>query len=119
MTPIKPIKPESPKVTNLANHCHDLNSSDLTRRNIFVDGAWIKEQWMSIKSWLTLKFADFNRSSQMFGRDEADVEWMSSSETKRWIYHYSSISRRHPQVTTYAYGVFDEGDFWGKLHNLI
>ena len=45
-----PIKPESPKVMNLANHCHDLNSSDLTRRNIFVDGAWIKEQWMSIKS---------------------------------------------------------------------
>ena len=35
---------------------------------------------------------------------------MSEGEISRWIYHSSSNSRRYPQVTTYAYAVFDKGD---------
>ena len=59
-----------------------------------------------MKSWLTLIFNDFNRLGQQTSLDEADVEWMSEGEIKRWIYHSGSNSRRYPQVTTYAYGVF-------------
>ena len=35
---------------------------------------------------------------------------MSEGEIGRWIYHSGTNSRRYPQVTTYAYGIFDKGD---------
>lgn len=69
--PIVPFRPESVDVAVIASHCHDLNPCNLQRRNIFRDGAWLKEQWSALKTWLSAVFADFNRSGQMMDRGEA------------------------------------------------
>ena len=110
--PVVPYQPASEEVTALAAKCYDLNPTNLNRRNILRNGAWIKEQWINLKTWLTLVLSDFNRSGQHSGRSEADVEWLSDNECRRWVYHSSNNkTAKFPSVLTYAYGTLSKEDF--------
>mmetsp|Transcript_12033 Transcript_12033/g.27014 ORF Transcript_12033/g.27014 Transcript_12033/m.27014 type:complete len:236 (+) Transcript_12033:90-797(+) len=74
-------------------------------------GAWIKDKWTPLKSILVQVFISFNRSGQQTGRDEAEVEWMSDEECRRWCFHSGDKNRHHPDVNCYAYAIMEKADF--------
>lgn len=64
----------------MATECHGLNPTDDSRSEIYRDQSWIKEKWKELKAALSTVYANFNRSGQQSGPDDAEVEWMSREE---------------------------------------
>jgi hypothetical protein len=110
-TAVSPYRPSLPKYAVLAAHCYDIDPSDPTRANILRDGAWVKEQWTSLRSLLTPVYYDFDRSGRQSHRDEAEVEWMSPEECQRWVFHSNNKHRKFPTVMCYSYAIMDKLDF--------
>lgn len=114
-TPVVPYEAAEADVTCLAAHCHDLNPTDLSRRNIMRDSGWIKDQWSQMKAALTVVFADFGRSCQ---NSHGETEWRSPEECKRWVHLATNgTDKSFPSVCCYAYGILDRSHFdnWGVL----
>lgn len=109
--PVAPARAVDPECTNLAQYCKEINPTNLERRHIRRDGAWIKEKWLDLKRNLTLCFADFNRSGRHSNEDEAEVEWLSEEECARWIRHSTNKGRSFPGALAYSYCLMDRTDF--------
>jgi hypothetical protein len=43
-----PYEPSHDEWAELANHTHDLEPTNLARRNILCDAAWIKSTWTDV-----------------------------------------------------------------------
>lgn len=110
-TPCVPARPVDPDYTTIVANTGAVNPSDRSRASITRDGAWIKEQWIKLKSYLTAVFADFERSGKQASKGDAEVEWMSESECTRWVYHANNNNRPYPTVVIYAYALMDKSDF--------
>lgn len=109
--PVAPVRAVKPQCTNLAQYCKDINPTNLDRRNIRRDGAWIKEKWLDLKRNMSLCFADFNRSGKHSNDDEAEVEWLSEEECNRWIRWATSKGRNFPGALAYSFCLMDRSDY--------
>ena len=65
--PLFPYRAISPDYTSLAAHCNDLDPCNKGRSKIMRDGAWIKDQWLKLRSYMSLVLSDFNRSGKNTG----------------------------------------------------
>ena len=59
-----PYEPCHDDWAELANHTHDLEPTNLARRNILRDAAWIKSTWNDVRKYLHQVFLGYNRSGQ-------------------------------------------------------
>ena len=62
--PLFPYRAISPDYTSLAAHCNDLDPCNKGRSKIMRDGAWIKDQWLKLRSYMSLVLSDFNHSGK-------------------------------------------------------
>lgn len=67
--PLFPYRAISPDYTSLAAHCNDLDPCNKARSKIMRDGAWIKDQWLKLRSYMSLVLSDFNRSGKNTGNN--------------------------------------------------
>jgi hypothetical protein len=110
-SPIKPFVPRIAEVAVLATSAHDVNPSNMERSTIIRDGAWVKEWWTKLKGYLSQVFVRFNRSGEMTGTHEAEIDWVSDLKVhSRWIYHSNEVGT-FPAVIIYAFGIMDKSDF--------
>jgi hypothetical protein len=82
----------------------------MSRKGILRNGAWVKSKFGDLKTLFTLCYNAFAVS----GRNQKDPEpeeWYDEGKMKRWSFHASDKSRKHPDVTRYAYCVLDKSDF--------
>lgn len=78
----QPYQPSSPEWATLANHCHDIEPTNESRRHIIHGEAWIKETWNDCRKYLHQTFQQYNRS----GQHDSDMdEWCSEKEMERWV----------------------------------
>jgi hypothetical protein len=138
--PIKkqPYQPSSSDWAALANHCHDIEPTNLARKHIFRGEDWIKETWNDCRKYLHQTFIQYNRSGQ---HDSEMDEWCSKKELERWIrattykspgkffvsytfiplaltnYFFSILGAnsviRFPSAMVYSIAVLDQSDFEG------
>jgi hypothetical protein len=82
--PIKkvPYQASSDEWSELANHTHDLEPTNLSRRNVLRDSSWIKNTWNDVRRFLHQVFMQYNRLGQ---HDPEKGEWCSEKERQRWI----------------------------------
>ncbi len=82
--PVKktPFSPSAPEWAELANEAHDIEPTNLLRRGILRDEAWIKSTWNDCYRWLHQTFVQYNRSGQ---HDAEMGEWCSPKELERWV----------------------------------
>lgn len=111
--PVKkqPFEPSSDDWEMLANHCHDLDPTNLTRKSILRDGDWIKSTWNDLRRWLHHIFTTYHRSGQM---DADKGDWCSLEEQERWARtSQKKFDRtvRYPTVMMYSISVLDPSDF--------
>jgi hypothetical protein len=114
--PVKrtPFAPSSEEWAVLANETHDIEPTNLSRRNILRDEAWIKATWNDCRKWLHQTFVQYNRS----GQHDADMgEWCSPKELERWVratkYKTAASNTiiRYPTVMVYSICLLDQSDF--------
>jgi hypothetical protein len=60
----------------LANHCHDLDPTNIARKNIIRGEDWIKEKRNVCRKYLHQTFIQYNPDMD---------EWCSQKEMERWI----------------------------------
>ncbi len=82
--PVKkqPYQASSYEWAALANHCHDIEPTNLLRRHIIRGEDWIKETWNDCRKYLHQTFIQYNRSGQ---HDSEMDEWCSEKELERWV----------------------------------
>ena len=82
--PVKkqPYEPSNSDWATLANHCHDIDPSNLARKNIIRGEDWVKETWNDCRKYLHQTFIQYNRSGQ---HDPEMDEWCSKKEMDRWV----------------------------------
>jgi len=114
--PVKktPFVPSSAEWATLANETHDIEPTNLLRRSVLRDEAWIKATWNDCRKWLHQTFIQYNRS----GQHDADMgEWCSPKELERWIratkYKTAASNTiiRYPTVMVYSICLFEQTDF--------
>lgn len=65
--PIFPYRATSPEYTSISAQCNDLDPCNKSRSKIMRDGAWIKDNWLKLRSYMSLVLSDFNRSGKNTG----------------------------------------------------
>ena len=82
--PIKkqPYQASCAEWSALANHCHDIEPTNLSRKSIVRGEAWIKETWNDCRKYLHQTFQQYHRSGQ---HDAEMDEWCSPKELNRWV----------------------------------
>ena len=114
--PVKkfPYSASSPEFSYLATHTHEIEPSNLSRRNIVRGPDWIKSQWGEVRKNLHQMFVQYNRSGQ---HDPDMDEWGSDKENRRWA---RAASWRNPgsntvirfqQAMIYSIALLDQCDF--------
>ena len=109
-----PYEPSHDEWAELANHTHDLEPTNLARRNILRDASWIKSTWNDVQNYLHQVFLGYNRSGQ---HDNDMGEWCSPKEQERWVraaFWKTSGSNtiiRFPTVMIYSIAVLEQSDF--------
>ncbi|KAJ1426908.1 hypothetical protein B484DRAFT_397394 [Ochromonadaceae sp. CCMP2298] len=111
--PVRPYRPADHTVTGLAAVCNELRPTLMTRKDFMRDGSWCKTAWSKLKGTLSAIFTDFERSGEHRSGDMADVEWNDSREMERWVRKCNINHRTYPDVSAYAYGIMERGDFEG------
>lgn len=114
--PVKkqPYQPSSPEWAVLANHCHDIEPTNESRRHIIRAEDWIKETWNDCRKYLHQTFLQYNRSGQ---HDPDRDEWCSQKELERWVRATTWKTAgansviRFPTAMVYSIAVLEEGDF--------
>lgn len=66
--PIFPYRAISPEFTAISAQCNDLDPCNKGRSKIMRDGAWIKDNWLKLRSYMSLVLSDFNRSGKNTGK---------------------------------------------------
>ncbi len=98
----------------LANHTHDLEPTNLARRNILHDAAWIKSTWNDVEKYLHQVFLGYNRSGQ---HDNDMGDWCSPKEQERWVRAAfwktfgSNTIICFPTVMVFSIAVLEQSDF--------
>jgi hypothetical protein len=116
--PVKkvPYQASSEEWSELANHTHDIDPTNLSRRNVLREAGWIKSTWNDCRRFLHQVFQQYNRSGQ---HDPEKGEWCSEKERQRWIRAAlwrssgSNTIVRYPTVMMYSICILDQGDFEG------
>jgi len=109
-----PYAPSHDDWAELSAHTHDIEPTNLARRNILRDQAWIKSTWNDIRRYLHQVFIGYNRSGQ---HDDDMGEWCSPKEQERWVraaFWKTSGSNtiiRFPTVMIYSIAVLEQSDF--------
>ncbi len=114
--PIKkfPFKPSSDEWAELACHTHDIEPTNLSRKNIIRDESWIKALWNDVRKWLHAVFVMCNHSGQ---HDPDFGEWCSPNEMQRWVRaslyktNGSNTIVRFQTAMIYSIAVLEERDF--------
>jgi hypothetical protein len=118
MPPVKrqPYQASSAEWSALANHCHDIEPTNLSRKNILHGEEWIKETWNDCRKYLHQTFTQYHRS----GQHDADMdEWCSPKELDRWVRATTwktpgaNSVIRFPSAMVYSIAVLDLTDFEG------
>jgi hypothetical protein len=65
-----PYQVSSDEWSELASHTHDLEPTNLSRRNILWDSGWIKSTWNDVCRFLHQVFLQYNRLGNMIQRKE-------------------------------------------------
>jgi len=102
----------------LANFTHDLEPTNVSRRDIIRGEDWIKSTWTDCRKYLHQMFTNYNRSGQ---HDDDVDEWGSEKELQRWSRAASwkpkSSSQgtiiRYTSAMIYSIAVLDLADFEG------
>ena len=97
----------------LADHTHEIDPNNTSRRYVLRDGAWIKSTWNDVRKWLHSIFMSYNRSGQ---HDPDRGEWGSATEQQRWVRNSTNKvenSIRFPSVMLYSIAVLELADFQG------
>jgi hypothetical protein len=109
-----PYQASSPDWAYLATFTHDLEHTNLTRRNIIHGEDWIKSTWTDCRKYLHQMFVNYNRSGQ---HDDDMDEWGSEKELRRWTRaatwkpSNSGSIIRYTSAIIYSIGVLDLCDF--------
>ncbi len=56
--------PSSDEWAVLANETHNIEPTNMARKDIIRDEAWIKQTWNDCEKWLQQTFVQYNRSGQ-------------------------------------------------------
>jgi len=102
----------------LANFTHDLEPTNLSRRDIIRGEDWIKSTWTDCRKYLHQMFVNYNRSGQ---HDDDKDEWGSEKELQRWCraanWKPKSGSQgtiiRYTSAMIYSIAVLELSDFEG------
>jgi hypothetical protein len=78
----EPYEPSNSDWATLANHCHDIDPSNLAQKNIICGEDWVKETWNDCRKYQHQTFIQYNRSGQY---DPEMDEWCSKKEMDRWV----------------------------------
>jgi hypothetical protein len=65
--PMIPLRTTRPEYTSLSAQCNELNPCNKSRNKIMRDGPWIKDNWLKLRSYMSLVLSDFNRSGKNTG----------------------------------------------------
>ncbi|KAJ1413442.1 hypothetical protein B484DRAFT_170388 [Ochromonadaceae sp. CCMP2298] len=78
--PASPYRPVHAEVTALAAVCHELNPTNMTRKDIHRPREWIKKHWRSLKDTLHAIMCDFERSGTNRGdKNQNDAAWFDDA----------------------------------------
>jgi hypothetical protein len=116
--PVKrqPFQPSSAEWSALANHCHDIEPTNSSRKHIIRSEDWVKETWNDCRKYLHQTFIQYHRSGQ---HDSEMDEWCSKKELDRWVRatNYKTPGQnsviRFPTAMAYSICVLDVVDFEG------
>jgi hypothetical protein len=93
---------------------YDIEPTNVARRNIYREAAWIKSTWNDVCKYLHQVFVQYNRSGQRSG----DMgEWCSVEEQQRWVraafWKGGSTNTivRYPTVMIYSIALLEQADF--------
>ena len=106
LVPVMPLESASSETGPLFSKCSELNPTNLTRKDILRDGAYIRQLWTTYRRTLWGIFQDFRRSGRQTSESQS-----YELEQSRWAYHAGSKSRLHDACTTYTFAIFEEADF--------
>jgi hypothetical protein len=83
LPPVKkqPYQSSGTEWSYLSNFTHDLEPTNLLRRNIVRGEDWIKSMWTDCRKYLHQMFINYNRSRQ---HDDDMDQWGSEKELQRW-----------------------------------
>jgi hypothetical protein len=70
----QPYQASAPEWSTLANHCHDIDSTNMTHKSIICGEDWIKELLNDCHKYLHQTFLQYNCSGQ---HDAEMDEWCS------------------------------------------
>jgi len=109
-----PYEPSEDEWADLATHTHDIEPTNLSRRSVVRDSAWIKSTWNDVRRYLHAVFVMYNRSGQ---HDPDMGEWCSPKEQERRV--RASLNKtngnntivRFPTVMIYSISILEEADF--------
>jgi hypothetical protein len=118
LPPLKkqPYQPSATEWAYLATFTHDLEPTNLSRRNIIRGEDWIKATWNDCRRYLHQMFINYNRLGQ---HDDDKDEWGSKKELRCWCRAAKwnptnsgsgSISR-YQSAMIYSIAVLDICDF--------
>lgn len=109
-----PYQASASEWSYLATFTHELDPSNVSRKNIIRGPDWIKTQWADVRKNLHQMFVQYNRS----GQHDADMdEWGSEKECRRWARAASwrtpgsNSVIRFQQAMIYSICLFDICDF--------
>jgi hypothetical protein len=109
-----PWEPSDDEWAELSTQMFDIDPTNINRKNILRDEAWVKSTWNDVRKYLHQVFIQYNRSGQHSG----DMgEWCSPEEQQRWI--WAALWRgggtnsivRFPTVMIYSIAVLEQSDF--------
>ena len=105
-----PYRVKSDEWVSLVKECFFLDPTNLDRKSIIRDGAWIKSVWTEIRGQLAEAFKSYNRSGKHDGVTMGD--WCSREERERWKRSAMGKSKklRFNAVLVYSAAVLEEGD---------
>lgn len=91
------------------NQCYIIEPTNIQRKNIIRDGAWVKSTWTEVREFLHNAFKIYNRSGQHDSIGQGD--WASPQEQARWKRAALTNNLRFPSAIAYAISVLEEGNF--------
>jgi hypothetical protein len=111
---VTPYQPSTSEWAYLATFTNNLESTNLSHRNIIRGKDCIKSTWTDCRKYLHQMFTNYNRSGQ---HDDDKDDWGSEKELRRWSRaakwnpgNAGSIIR-FPSAMIYSIAVLDIGDF--------
>jgi hypothetical protein len=116
--PMEPRQPANDQCAVLFGVCKMIDPCCVKRSDIIRDSGWIKEQWLGLRALMNPVLDSFNRSGQFSNHSDAEVEWFSEHEQKRWLYHANNKNRASPDVIAYAYAALEKSDFQAMSRKL-